>query len=120
MLDTLAAQTRLAVFRYLVSHEPCGKTIGEIAVAMQCPQDSASGHLAILARAQLVTCTRQGRTVVYRADPSGMRWLLQYLLADCCNGTLQRARPSYHPYVQATVYIRKPKISIGVDIKSVA
>ena len=53
---------------------------------MQCPQNTTSGHLAILSRAQLVTSTRQGRTVVYRADMAGMRWLLEYLLADCCNG----------------------------------
>ena len=88
-LDALAAlgqQTRLAIFRFLVGHEPCGKTVGEIALAMRCPQNTTSGHLAILSRAQLVTSTRQGRTVVYCADMAGMRWLLEYLLADCCNG----------------------------------
>ena len=88
-VDALAAlgqQARLAIFRFLVGHEPCGVTVGEIALAMQCPQNTASGHLAILARAQLVTSARHGRTVVYRADLAGMRWLLEYLLADCCNG----------------------------------
>ncbi len=85
-LAALGQQTRLAIFRLLVSHEPCGLTVGEVAVAMQCPQNTTSGHLAILARAQIVTSVRQGRSVVYRADMSGMRWLLEYLLADCCNG----------------------------------
>ena len=88
-LDALAAlgqQARLAIFKFLVGHEPFGATVGEIALAMQCPQNTASGHLAILARAQLVTSTRQGRTVVCRADLAGMRWLLEYLLANCCNG----------------------------------
>lgn len=85
-LTALGQQTRLAIFRFLVSHEPCGQTVGEVALAMQCPQNTTSGHLAILARAQLVTNARQGRSVVYRADMAGMRWLLEYLLADCCNG----------------------------------
>ena len=88
-LDALAAlgqQTRLAIFRFLMSHEPCGRTVGEIAVALGCPQNTTSGHLSILARAGLVKSTRQGRSVIYRPDLSGMRWLLEYLLSDCCNG----------------------------------
>lgn len=85
-LAALGQQTRLAVFRLLVAHEPRGLTVGEVALAMQCPQNTTSGHLAILARAQLVTCARQGRSVTYRADMTGMQWLLEYLLADCCNG----------------------------------
>jgi len=85
-LAALGQQTRLAIFRLLVSHEPCGLTVGEVAQSIQCPQNTTSGHLAILARAQLVTNARQGRSVVYRADMTGMRWLLEYLLADCCNG----------------------------------
>lgn len=88
-LDALAAlgqQTRLAIFRFLVNHEPCGRTVGEIALAMGCPQNTTSGHLAVLARGRLVSSTRRGRSVVYRADLAGMQRLLEYLLADCCNG----------------------------------
>lgn len=85
-LAALGQQTRLAIFRLLVRQEPHGLTVGEVAVAMQCPQNTASGHLAILARSQIVTSVRQGRSVVYRADMAGMRWLLEYLLTDCCNG----------------------------------
>lgn len=85
-LAALGQQTRLAMFRLLVSHEPAGASVGEIAQAMQCPQNTASGHLAVLARAHLVSSIRYGRTVMYRADMDGMRWLLEYLLADCCNG----------------------------------
>ncbi len=85
-LASLGQHTRLSIFRLLVSHEPCGRAVGEIAQAIQCPQNTTSGHLAILARAQLVISVRQGRSVIYRADLAGMRWLLEYLLADCCNG----------------------------------
>jgi len=75
--------------------EPCGIAVGEIALAMQCPQNTASGHLAILARAQLATSVRQGRSVVYRADLAGMRWLIEYLLADCCNGDASLCAPFF-------------------------
>lgn len=74
------------MFRLLVAHEPSGLTVTKIATAMSRPQNTTSGHLAILARAQLVTASRQARSVVYRADLDGMQWLLEYLLADCCSG----------------------------------
>jgi ArsR family transcriptional regulator len=83
---SLGQRTRLAMFRLLVARAPAGIAVGDIGVAMDCPQNTASGHLAILARAQLVTSARNGRSVVYRADLEGVRWLLEYLLADCCNG----------------------------------
>jgi ArsR family transcriptional regulator, arsenate/arsenite/antimonite-responsive transcriptional repressor len=82
----LGQPTRLSMLRLLVSHEPCGMTVGDIAQELHCPQNTTSGHLAILARAGLVQATRKGRSVVYRADLTGVRWLVEYLLADCCNG----------------------------------
>jgi ArsR family transcriptional regulator, arsenate/arsenite/antimonite-responsive transcriptional repressor len=82
----LGQPTRLSMLRLLSGHEPCGMTVREIALAMQCPQNTASGHLAILSRAQLVIGTRSGRAVIYRVDLGGVRWLVEYLLADCCNG----------------------------------
>ena len=60
--------------------------VGDIAEALHIPQNTASGHLAILSRAELVASARKGRSVVYRADLEGVRWLIRYLLADCCNG----------------------------------
>jgi DNA-binding transcriptional ArsR family regulator len=84
-LAAMGQPTRLSMLRQLVSHEPGGMTAGEIAQAMQCPQNTASGHLAILARAQLVHGARNGRSVVYRVDLGGVRWLAEYLLTDCCN-----------------------------------
>lgn len=82
----LGQPTRLAILRLLVGHEPCGMSVGEIAQSLSCPQNTASGHLAILARAQLVHGDRKGRSVVYCVDLAGVRWLVDYLLADCCHG----------------------------------
>jgi len=92
-LAALGQQTRLAIFRLLMRHEPRGMATGEVALAVRCPQNTASGHLAILSRAQLATGLRRGRSVVYRADVAGMRWLMEYLLADCCNGEASLCAP---------------------------
>ena len=81
----LGQPTRLSMLRLLVRHEPCGMPVGDIAQAMQCPQNTASGHLAVLSRAQLIHGSRHGRSVIYRVDLGGVRWLVEYLLGDCCN-----------------------------------
>lgn len=85
-LAALGQPTRLAVFRLLVRQEPDGLAAGAIAAAVGAPHNSLSTHLAILVRAGLVSSARSGRSIVYRADLSGMRRLVGFLLADCCGG----------------------------------
>jgi len=45
-----------------------------------------SSHLSILARSGLVRGTRDGRSIVYRADVQGIRTLVAFLITDCCDG----------------------------------
>jgi DNA-binding transcriptional ArsR family regulator len=85
-LAALGQPIRLAVFRLLVRQEPDGLAAGAIAAAVGAPHNSLSTHLAILARAGLVSAQRNGRSIVYRADLDGMRRLVGFLLADCCGG----------------------------------
>lgn len=85
-LAALGQSTRLAVFRLLVRQEPEGLAAGAIAAIVGGPHNTLSTHLAILARAGLVRATRDGRSIVYRADLGGMRQLVTFLLADCCDG----------------------------------
>ncbi len=94
-LAALGQQTRLRIFRLLTRNEPSGITVGAIAQAIQCPQNTTSSHLAILARAQLAISVRQGRSVLYRADFAGMRRLIEYLLDDCCNGDASLCAPLF-------------------------
>jgi DNA-binding transcriptional ArsR family regulator len=65
--------------------EPVGLTAGVIADTIGCPHNTLSAHLSILARAGLVRGTRNGRTIVYRADVEGMRALIAFLVTDCCD-----------------------------------
>jgi ArsR family transcriptional regulator len=85
-LAALAQSTRLAIFKLLIKHEPVGITAGVIAETIGAPHNSLSSHLAILVRAGLLRAMRDGRTIVYRSNVSGMQSLLQFLVNDCCDG----------------------------------
>ena len=85
-LNALGQETRLAIFRLLVSHEPDGLAAGEIAVALDVLPNTLSANLAILARAGLVTSEREGRSIRYRSALSGMNALIDFLTRDCCDG----------------------------------
>ncbi len=67
-------------------HEPEGLAAGIVAEVIGCPQNTLSSHLSILARSGLVRGARDGRSIVYRADVEGMRALIAFLIADCCDG----------------------------------
>lgn len=85
-LAALGQSTRLEVFRLLMQHEPTGLTAGAIAASIGCPQNTLSSHISVLARAGLVSGTRDGRSINYRADVEGMHRLLGFLVTDCCGG----------------------------------
>jgi DNA-binding transcriptional ArsR family regulator len=85
-LSALAQPTRLETFRLLVRHEPNGLPAGESARLLDVPQNTMSTHLAILARAQLVTSERQSRSIIYRANLATLHALALYLIKDCCAG----------------------------------
>jgi ArsR family transcriptional regulator len=85
-LAALGQATRLAIFRGLVRMEPNGMSAGTVAETVGCPHNTLSTHVGILARAGLVTGTREGRTITYRADAAGTRALFAFLANDCCDG----------------------------------
>jgi len=85
-LAALGQPTRLSIFRLLARAEPNGLAAGALADAVGCPHNTLSTHVAILARAGLVQGTREGRTITYRADASGTRALIAFLVKDCCDG----------------------------------
>ena len=94
-LAALAQNTRLETFRLLVRKEPDGVPAGEIARLMEVPQNTMSGHLAILARAGLVRGERHSRSIIYRADLEKFRELTLFLLKDCCGGHAEVCAPLF-------------------------
>ncbi len=93
VLSALAQTTRLAAFRLLVRKEPEGLPAGEIARELEIPQNTLSSHLGILAGAGLVRAQRDGRSIIYRADPNQVSALSLFLLRDCCAGELGACAP---------------------------
>lgn len=85
-LNALGQPTRLEIFRLLIGAEPGGLAAGIIAARVGCQHNTLSSHLSILARSGLVRGTRNGRSIVYRADVEAIRGLVGFLVNDCCSG----------------------------------
>lgn len=92
-LSALAQETRLQVFRLLVTREPEGVPAGELARLVNIPQNTMSAHLAVLARAGLVRGERRSRSIIYRAELVRLRGLVLFLVQDCCGGRPEVCEP---------------------------
>ena len=86
VLASLAQETRLAVFRYLVTAGEEGMSAGEIASALDVPAPTLSFHLKELERASIINSRRDGRLIYYSANYAGMKALIDFLTEDCCRG----------------------------------
>jgi ArsR family transcriptional regulator len=83
-LGALAQETRLALFRLLVTRGPAGLSAGVIAERLGVQPSSLSFHLAQLVHAGLITQRRLSRQLIYSAEYSAMNALLAYLTENCC------------------------------------
>jgi len=85
-LAALAQETRLTVFRLLVEAGGEGLNAGEIAEALDAQPATLSFHLKELANAGLIDREREGRSIYYTVNATGMRALMEFLTRDCCDG----------------------------------
>lgn len=92
VMSALAQPTRLEVFGELAKAGAAGLSAGVIADRMGTPANTLSAHLAILSRAGLVTSTRDGRSIIYRAEGQAMRGLVTFLVSECCDGNPDRCK----------------------------
>jgi len=83
-LGALAQETRLELFRLLVTCGPNGLSAGVIAERLGVQPSSLSFHLAQLTHAGLITQRRQSRQLIYSAEYGAMNELLGYLTENCC------------------------------------
>ncbi len=86
-LGALAQETRLDVYRLLVEQGPEGLPAGDIARALELPPATLSFHLKELKSADIVSCEREGRSLVYAANYPRMQELLRFLTDNCCRGS---------------------------------
>jgi ArsR family transcriptional regulator len=83
-LGALAQETRLDLFRLLVTVGPEGLPAGVIAERLSVLPASLSFHLQQLTHAGLITQRRRGRQLIYAAEYGAMNELLAYLTENCC------------------------------------
>jgi DNA-binding transcriptional ArsR family regulator len=83
-LGALAQETRLALFRLLVTAGPAGLPAGTIGERLDVQPSLLSFHLAQLVHAGLITHRRLSRQLIYSADYGAMNALLAYLTENCC------------------------------------
>ena len=92
-LAALSHPTRLDAFRLLVRHEPDGLATGSLVEASGLTQSTFSTHLAVLAKASLVSSEKRGRQQIQRANIDTLRALMTYLAKDCCQGRAALCEP---------------------------
>lgn len=85
-LGALSQVHRLMAFRALVVDGQGGLTPSELADHLGISSASMSFHLKELLRTGLVSQTRDGRHLIYRASFERMHGLLAFLTANCCEG----------------------------------
>ena len=83
-LGALAQETRLELFRLLVTCGPEGMPAGVIAERLGVIPSSLSFHLQQLVHAGLITQRRLSRQLIYSAEYGTMNELMAYLTENCC------------------------------------
>ena len=83
-LGALAQETRLELFRLLVTCGPAGLPAGVIAEKLGVMPSSLSFHLQQLVHAGLIAQRRLSRQLIYSAEYGTMNELMAYLTENCC------------------------------------
>lgn len=94
LLAGLAQESRLGIFRYLVTCGPQGAVVGDIAEHVGLSGSTLSFHLKGLVHAGLAESFAEGRYVRYRATFEAMQRLIDYLTAHCCAGQPAQCWPA--------------------------
>jgi len=100
-LGALAQETRLDIYRLLVQAGPDGIPAGHIGERLGLPSATLAFHLKELKISRLVTCTRNGRSLIYAAEYPVMNALLSYLTDNCCGGAASPSLPVCCPATDA-------------------
>ena len=95
-LGALGQETRLDLFRLLVTAGLEGLPAGVIAERLGILPSSLTFHLNHLVRAGLITQRRLSRQLIYSAEYGAMNELLAYLTENCCGRGISCA-PACNP-----------------------
>jgi ArsR family transcriptional regulator len=82
----LAQETRLGIYRLLVTAGPEGLAAGAIGEKLALPPATLSFHLKELSLAGLARSRQEGRFVIYSAHFDTVIGLVSFLTENCCGG----------------------------------
>ena len=82
----LSQTSRLEIMRTLISAGPDGLNASMLAQSLKMPASTTSFHLRELSQAGMISARKNGRQLIYTADYGGLRRLIDFLMADCCQG----------------------------------
>lgn len=84
LLAALAQPTRLEIFRLLMRYRPHGLAAGDIGRLLAVAHNTLSAHLAALEQVGLLASRREGRHIIFAAQPGPADALLAFLTDACC------------------------------------
>lgn len=84
LLSALAQEARLNIFRQLAQRGTGGLAAGNLARTLGIPSATLSFHLKEMKNAGIVSCRREGRSMIYSPDFHAMADLLAFLTQNCC------------------------------------
>lgn len=87
-LTVLAQMARIQLLRALMSAAPEGLTPSVMARNLGLSPTAMSFHLKELVSTGFASVAREGRHLIYQAEPSRMNELMSYLTDTCCGGQL--------------------------------
>ena len=86
-LSALAQESRLAIYRYLVTLGPAGMAATKLGEQLKIPASSLSFHLKELTHAGLISGRQESRFIIYSANFAQMNALIAFLSENCCGGS---------------------------------
>jgi len=107
----MSQETRLDVFKLLMSAGSVGMTASELSESLDVRQNTMSTNLTILLNADLVRREREGRSVRYFISLDGVKRLMTYFLEDCCGSSADDFRPMLDKMFE--IQMGEPKKAAG-------
>lgn len=87
----MGSEARLQVLRCLIRAGHAGLTVGEIQDRTGIAPSTLAHHLKFLTGAEVVQQTRQGRSILNRANFDQLEQLAGFILSECCADVAKKA-----------------------------
>src|SRR5271165_6830392 len=84
MFTAMGTEPRLRIMQLLLSAHPGGLVVGEIIAELGLSASTLSHHLEKLKNEDLVSVSREGTYLRYKANTEALQELLTFLYAECC------------------------------------